>query len=154
MDKTIKDSIEARHNAFINSYQITDENLKKEIDNLFMKMSKLGEECSDVMEFESKFATSPLSGEYMMLYRKMASTCEMVSLEQMFNPKAGKETKEQEETKEEEKKKDDEQDTSGKDEAVRKQIKEETENQLSSSLITKDEKNEEIDESFSKWLQK
>lgn len=84
MDETIKQSIEARKNAFINSYEITDETLKKEIEELFNKMNELGKECKDVMEFESKFATSPLSGEYTKLYTKMASTCEMVSLDKMF----------------------------------------------------------------------
>ena len=79
MDEMIKQSIEARRNAFLSSYEIDDDAIKKEIDELFQKMNKLGEECKDVMEFETKFASSPLSGEYMKLFTRMASSGKQIN---------------------------------------------------------------------------
>lgn len=81
MDEMIKQSIEARRNAFTSSYEIDDENIKREVDELFEKMNKLGEECKDVMEFEAKFASSPLSGEYTKLYTRMASSGKQINYE-------------------------------------------------------------------------
>ena len=73
MDKIVKLSIEARRNAFDTSYEIKDEDLKKEIDVLFEKINKLGEEAKDAMDFETKFASSPLNTEYTNLFTKIAS---------------------------------------------------------------------------------
>ena len=73
MDEIVKQSIEARRNAFDTSYEIKDENLKKEIEVLFEKMNKLGEEAKDAMDFETKFASSPLNTEYTNLFTKIAS---------------------------------------------------------------------------------
>ena len=70
MDKIVKQSIEARRNAFDTSYEIKDENLKKEIDALFDKINRLGEEAKDAMDFETKFASSELNIEYTNLVDK------------------------------------------------------------------------------------
>ncbi len=58
MEDIVKQSIETRQNAFLNSYEITDESLKKEVNDLFLEMNKVGEECKDDMDFESRFASS------------------------------------------------------------------------------------------------
>ena len=84
MDESIKQSIEARYSSFVNSYEIKDDDLKKEINCLFDKIKELGQSCTDVREFEAKFAKSPLSGEYSRLFRKLASICDEVSMDKLF----------------------------------------------------------------------
>lgn len=78
MDKVVKQSIEARRNAFGMSYVINDESIKKEIDNLFEKISDLGEKCADAMDFETKFLASPLNTEYNNLFIKIGTTCKPI----------------------------------------------------------------------------
>ncbi len=156
MDETIKQSIEARKNAFINSYEITDATLKKEIEELFNKMNELGKECKDVMEFESKFATSPLSGEYTKLYTKMASTCEMVSLDKMFG-KDTSETKEEKIVKEQDEVKEKSDLEHAVDESmqpVRRMVKEEIRSELRKTPLGDIEQVSNTSSLFNKWLKK
>lgn len=77
MDQFIKNSIDARYNAFTSSYVINDD-LKKKIDDLFKKINKLGEESKDVMDFENKFASSPLNNEYTNLFTEIASSSQVI----------------------------------------------------------------------------
>lgn len=72
MDETIKLSIEGRKNAIINTYELNDKQ-KKEVDDLFIKIEKLGMEAKDSSDFEAKFAASPLNQEYMDLFTKIAT---------------------------------------------------------------------------------
>lgn len=71
----IKTSIESRKSAFYSAYDINDNNIKTEIDNLFKRIEEFGKSCKDGMDFESKFATSPLNTEYINMFTKVATTC-------------------------------------------------------------------------------
>ena len=72
MDSSIKASIDARKNAIVNAYKL-DEKTKKEVDDLFNRIEKLGAECKDVGEFETKLAASPLNQEYIDMFTKVAT---------------------------------------------------------------------------------
>ena len=72
MDKLIKQSIDARKNAFSASYKI-DAEMQKKIDALFAEIDKLGEKCKDAGEFEAEFSKSPLNQKYMDLFTEIAT---------------------------------------------------------------------------------
>ena len=72
MDEYIKQSIDARKNAFSAAYEINAE-MQKKIDALFVKIEELGTTCKDVTEFEAKFAASPLNQQYMDLFTEIAT---------------------------------------------------------------------------------
>lgn len=72
MDSNVKISIDARKNAILNAYELSEKS-KKEVEDLFTKIEELGTECKDAGEFESKFAASPLNKEYMDLFTKLAT---------------------------------------------------------------------------------
>ncbi len=72
----VKYSIDGRKNAFSTTYELTDE-IKKEIDELFVRIEEFGNTCVDGSDFETKFATSPLNQEYITLFTKVATTCPM-----------------------------------------------------------------------------
>ncbi|MBR3323994.1 hypothetical protein IKG24_00425 [Candidatus Saccharibacteria bacterium] len=72
MDSSIKASIDARKNAITNAYKL-DEKTKKEVDDLFVRIEKLGAECKDAGEFENKLAASPLNQEYINMFTKVAT---------------------------------------------------------------------------------
>ena len=74
MDKLIKQSIDARKNAFSASYKI-DAEMQKKIDALFVEIDKLGEKCKDAGEFEAEFSKSPLNQKYMDLFTEIAMKC-------------------------------------------------------------------------------
>ena len=48
MNEYVKQSIEGRKMAFLNSYELSSVYQKK-VDELFRKIEKLGEECSDTL---------------------------------------------------------------------------------------------------------
>lgn len=73
MDEYIKQSIDARKNAFSASYEI-DATTQKKIDALFSEIEKLGLKCKDVGEFEAEFAKSPLNQQYLDLFTEIATT--------------------------------------------------------------------------------
>ena len=71
MDQYVKASIDARKNAF-SSYELNDTQ-KKEIDDLFVEIEKLGKTAKDAGEFEAKFQASPLNQQYMDMFTKIAT---------------------------------------------------------------------------------
>ena len=75
MDSVVKASIDGRKTAFFSAYDIKDDNLIKEIDELFNRIYEFGEDCKDSMQFETTFATSPLNTEYINLFTKVAQSC-------------------------------------------------------------------------------
>lgn len=75
MDDLVKNSIESRKNAIFNAYQVNDDALKNKIKDLFERIMFFGESCSDVGDFESKFAISDLNKEYINLFSKIATSC-------------------------------------------------------------------------------
>jgi hypothetical protein len=74
MDRLIKQSIDARKNAFSASYNI-DAEMQKKIDALFVEIDKLGEKCKDAGEFEAEFSKSPLNQKYLDLFTEIATKC-------------------------------------------------------------------------------
>lgn len=80
MDNGVKASIDARYIAFENSYELTDE-VRKEIDELFDRIKDFGKTCSDCMDFETKFASSPLNKEYTDMFTKVSQKCKVKQLE-------------------------------------------------------------------------
>ena len=78
MNENVKNSIDARKNALYSTYEITDDKLKKEIDELFDKIYDFGKDINDQMEFESKFQASPLNQEYINMFTKVAQASPMV----------------------------------------------------------------------------
>ena len=81
MNDMVKMSIDGRKNAFYSAYEINDESIKKEIDELFDKINDFGKECKDAQEFETAFATSPLNTEYINLFTKVAQSCKPIVYE-------------------------------------------------------------------------
>lgn len=73
MDEYIKQSIDARKNAFGASFEISAE-MQKKIDALFNEIEKLGKSSKDVGDFEAKFAASPLNQKYLDLFTEIATT--------------------------------------------------------------------------------
>ena len=71
----INSAIKGRKDAFFAAYDITDQNVIKEIDELFSRIEEFGKTCSDYTDFETKFATSPLNQEYIALFTKVATSC-------------------------------------------------------------------------------
>ena len=72
MDEYIKQSIDARKNAFSASFEIST-GMQKKIDALFAEIEKLGAKCKDVGEFEAEFSKSPLNQKYMDLFTEIAT---------------------------------------------------------------------------------
>lgn len=72
MNNDIKVScIDSRRMAIDSTYEGNDPKILEMIDELFKKIEEFSKECSDVADFEAKFATSPLSGEYTNLFTKI-----------------------------------------------------------------------------------
>ena len=72
MDKVVKQSIDVRKAAYVNSFEVDAETQKK-IDALFVEIEKLGEKCKDAGEFEAEFSKSPLNQKYMDLFTEIAT---------------------------------------------------------------------------------
>ena len=72
MDEYIKQSIDARRNAFSASFEIS-AGMQKKIDALFAEIEKLGAKCKDVGEFEAEFAKSPLNQKYIDMFTEIAT---------------------------------------------------------------------------------
>ncbi len=90
MDDMIKTSIKARYDSFFNAYEINDQKIKEEIDELFIKINQLGEESKDVQEFEMKFQGSQLNTDYINLFTKIASCCKPIVYQNNKPPKENK----------------------------------------------------------------
>ena len=85
MNDLVKNSIDSRKNALFNTYNITDQRLIEKIEDLFARINEFGEDCTDNMDFESKFATSQLNQEYIQLFTEIATTCKQVVREPQEN---------------------------------------------------------------------
>ena len=72
MNEIMKSCVESRKEAIVNAYKLN-EIEKKEVDDLFSKIEKIGMESKDAGDFETKFATSPLNQEYLDLFTKIAT---------------------------------------------------------------------------------
>ena len=72
MDEYIKQSIDARRNAFSASFEISAK-MQEKIDALFAEIEKLGAKCKDVGEFEAEFSKSPLNQKYMDMFTEIAT---------------------------------------------------------------------------------
>ena len=78
MNEMVKNSIDARKNAIFSTYEVTNDKIKKEIDELFDRIYEYGKDMKDQTEFESKFSTSPLNQEYIDMFTKVAQSSPMV----------------------------------------------------------------------------
>lgn len=78
MNDMVKNTIDARKNAFYSAYNIVDDNLKNKIEELFARIYEFGETCQDAMDFETKFASSSLNQEYINLFTEVASNSEPI----------------------------------------------------------------------------
>ena len=87
MDSIIKQSIDGRKQAFASTYELTDV-YKKKVDELFKRIEEFGNNCSDAMDFETKFAASPLNKEYTDLFTEVASNCKYILAPPVDNPNA------------------------------------------------------------------
>ena len=85
MDSNIKNSIKARYNSFSYSYELSDE-YKKRIDQLFSEINEFGKTCTDVADFETKFATSDLNKKYMDLFMEVGQKCKPNVFDSNENP--------------------------------------------------------------------
>jgi hypothetical protein len=75
MDEYVKNSIDSRKNALFATYDVKDAEILKKIDALFIEIDKLGKESKDAMDFEAKFAASPLNQQYLDLFTEVATKC-------------------------------------------------------------------------------
>ena len=75
MNDLVKNSIDSRKTAILNSYDITDQTLLGKIEDLFNRINELGDGCSEIMDFENKFAASELNQEYIQLFTEIATKC-------------------------------------------------------------------------------
>ena len=73
MDQYVKMSIDGRKNAITGSFSLNDK-MQKKVDDLFAEIEKLGKECKDAGEFETKFQASPLNQKYMDLFTEIATS--------------------------------------------------------------------------------
>lgn len=93
MDSGVKTSIDARHDAFKNAYELTTD-FEAEIEDLFKKIYDFGKTCKDAMDFENKFVASPLNEEYNNLFVKIGTKCPLKKYESEDLPEESKSKKE------------------------------------------------------------
>lgn len=74
MDSNIKMSIESRKTAIFSAYDVKDEGNLAHIDDFFKRLEDFAKDCKDVMDFETKFASSPLSKEYSDIFVQIMQT--------------------------------------------------------------------------------
>ena len=77
MNEYVKGSIDGRRMAFSSAYELTDV-YKKKVDELFKKIEEFGKDCSDAMDFETKFMASPLNTEYTNLFTEVSQNCKYI----------------------------------------------------------------------------
>ena len=85
MDSVVKSCIDGRRMAFSSAYELTDV-YKKKVDELFKRIEEFGKTCTDAMDFETKFASSPLNKEYTDLFTEVASNCKYILPPPVDNP--------------------------------------------------------------------
>ena len=74
MKEILKPSIESRKTALFSAYDIKDPGNLKTIEEFFKKLEAFADDYNDVMEFETAFASSPLSKEYSDLFVQIMNT--------------------------------------------------------------------------------
>lgn len=74
MNDLIKNSIDARKQAFYNAYEIENADIKEKIEFLFKKIEEFANSFNDLLEFENSFAVSELNKEYIDLFTLVATT--------------------------------------------------------------------------------
>ena len=74
MKDILKPSIESRKTALFSAYDIKDPGNLKTIEDYFKKLEEFANDYNDVMEFETAFASSPLSKEYSDLFVQIMNT--------------------------------------------------------------------------------
>ena len=87
MNDVIKQCIDGRRMAFSSAYELTDV-YKRKVDELFKKIEEFGKDCTDAMDFETKFAASPLNKEYTDLFTEVAQNCKYILPPPVDNPNA------------------------------------------------------------------
>ncbi|MBR1386460.1 MAG: hypothetical protein IJ568_06490 [Bacilli bacterium] len=68
MEEIIKSCIEPRKTALMSTYDIKDQGALKNIEDYFKKLEEFAKDCKNQMDFETKFASSPLAQEYTDLF--------------------------------------------------------------------------------------
>lgn len=66
--------IDSRKNAILSSITEKDEELERRVDEYFEKVEEFASTCSDIADFENKFATSDLAKEYASLFTMAMNT--------------------------------------------------------------------------------
>ena len=85
MNEYVKQIIEGRKLAFSSAYELTDI-YKKKVDELFKRIEDFGKNCSDAMDFETKFMASPLNSEYTNLFTDVSQNCKYILPPPVDNP--------------------------------------------------------------------
>ena len=85
MNEFVKQSIDGRRMAFSSAYELTDV-YKKKVDELFKRIEDFGKDCTDAMDFETKFAASPLNQEYINLFTEVSQNCKYILPPPVDNP--------------------------------------------------------------------
>lgn len=93
MNEYVKQSIDGRRLAFSSAYELTDV-YKKKVENLFKKIEEFGKNCTDAMDFETKFMASPLNKEYTDLFTEVATNCKYILPPPVEGNTAGRSNKE------------------------------------------------------------
>ncbi len=85
MDSVVKSCIDGRRMAFSSAYELTDVYQKK-VDELFKRIEDFGKDCTDAMDFETKFASSTLNKEYTDLFTEVSQNCKYILPPPVDNP--------------------------------------------------------------------
>lgn len=85
MNEYVKQSIDGRKLAFTSAYEL-DDVYKKKVDELFKKIEDFGKDCTDAMDFETKFMASPLNTQYTNLFTEVSSNCKYILPPPVDNP--------------------------------------------------------------------
>ncbi len=93
MDSVVKSCIDGRRMAFSSAYELTDVYQKK-VDELFKRIEDFGKDCTDAMDFETKFASSPLNKEYTDLFTEVSQNCKYILPPPVEGDTAGRSNKE------------------------------------------------------------
>lgn len=72
METVIKQVIDARKSAIFSGYNITDQDILDQIEDLFKRINEFGEKFNDVNAFEAEFANSHLNNEYTNIFVEIA----------------------------------------------------------------------------------
>ena len=85
MKDDVKLCVESRKNVVVTSFELTSD-LNKQLDELFERIIKLAETCSNAQDFETKFMSSELNQEYTDLYTDIAQSCKCKTIQKVEDP--------------------------------------------------------------------